>query len=325
MKKYEWLDVSKGLGIYLVVCNHIGVIPAQLQKCLQFYMPMFFIAAGYTYVSQISFEKLVMKKIDRLLKPYIFYSVVLYLYNLIMVGLKYREDNLFQAVKGIFYGAYVCQLSRGGVLLCINNAPLWFLLAIFNAYIVYWFETTILQDKCKIKEEILIGGNLILTKLLSYLPVLLPWSLDTIFMSANYMFLGKYLKKKRFNRYIYLLFLILYFFLIDFNGNMNYSTRSWGNSVLLFYICGCIGTIVYFRVCELLSEKSDFLKASALKCCKSSICILSMHLTLNEGLVMLSGKLPFVPGLQHGFVRSIIICIICICGAKMLPSCKYIK
>ena len=46
----HWLDIAKFFGILLVVLNHMNIrIPLVTFFGGMFYMPVFFVAAGYTY------------------------------------------------------------------------------------------------------------------------------------------------------------------------------------------------------------------------------------------------------------------------------------
>lgn len=59
-----WIDAAKGFGILLVMFSHLIDIGAYITS---FYMPIFFIIAGYFMPRQ-----LIVKKAKRLLIPYFF-------------------------------------------------------------------------------------------------------------------------------------------------------------------------------------------------------------------------------------------------------------
>ncbi len=88
---------------------------------------------------------------------------------------------------------------------------------------------------------------------LMYCPILLPWSLDTAFMEALFIFTGyslKAIQTTRKNIWCTLtLGALVYLVLVRMNGGINMSVRVYGNlgllSLPLFYIIGVLGTMVY--------------------------------------------------------------------------------
>ena len=49
-KRIEWIDISKGIAILLVIFGHVSILPWAPYKKLIFsvHMPLFFIVAGLT-------------------------------------------------------------------------------------------------------------------------------------------------------------------------------------------------------------------------------------------------------------------------------------
>ena len=70
-KRIDWLDISKGIAIILVVVGHISSLPWEPYRKIIFsvHMPLFFIVAGYT--TKMGLNKDIIKKLfKRLFVPY---------------------------------------------------------------------------------------------------------------------------------------------------------------------------------------------------------------------------------------------------------------
>ena len=109
MKVYkDYIDLLKGIGILLVLCNH-GLL--QTFYVSVFHMPLFFFIAGLTFVAPqwCDCRTFLVKKTNRLLVPWVFFSIVSLLAEALVgtVG-----ENPF-------------------------NGPLWFLQTMFVSLVIY--------------------------------------------------------------------------------------------------------------------------------------------------------------------------------------------
>lgn len=67
------IDCIKGFCMLLVIIDHCGLWLCPALDCVE--VPAFFIASGFLYNSNITFEKLIRAKVQRLIIPYILYTV----------------------------------------------------------------------------------------------------------------------------------------------------------------------------------------------------------------------------------------------------------
>ena len=139
--------------------------------------------------------------------------------------------------------------------------------AMFLTYLLFW----ILVKSSKGKRAVLIVTYLCINVATNFLPILLPWSLDTVFVTSIVMYLGHCSKervkcieeldiKAIFKPKMFaglLCMMLIYCIVVKINGSINISVRIFGNykilSVLLYILIGCIGTLAYmtvFAVCE---------------------------------------------------------------------------
>ena len=77
-----WIDIAKILGMVIVLMNHAELVigPVNFFGGM-FYVPIFFVLAGYTfrYQPEVSLRDVVKKKAKRLLVPYFLYNGFLFL------------------------------------------------------------------------------------------------------------------------------------------------------------------------------------------------------------------------------------------------------
>lgn len=195
-----WIDAAKGLAILLVMLGHIGInIPIIGKYLIPFRMPLYFIITGYFISSSIVLKKFIAKRTKRLLIPYLFYGILINCIILFMVYLS-GELTMQTAIDkfiGLLYSRY-CLLplgTDGNTYYLSTFAPAWFLTALFVASALF-IPFLHLRSK-RIKWLILV--YFVISFLLNRLPILLPWSLDTAFIGALFIFVGYKLNNSNIN------------------------------------------------------------------------------------------------------------------------------
>ena len=136
---------------------------------------------------------------------------------------------------------------------------MWFLPAIFISYILFWF----IVKANKKSRPLIVVGYIIINIATNYLPILLPWSLDTVFITADLMYFGylmrpclTHIEKLDIKKFFHLkvissVILIAGIYLVSTRicGEINTSVRIFGDhgalSVLLYMVIGISGTILY--------------------------------------------------------------------------------
>lgn len=289
IKRKEWLDTVRGIGVILVMLAHSCGIPLVGGVLLASYMPMFFVATGYTYKNK---SRVMLLKAKRLLIPYFFYNTVcflIYVVNGIFTGSLAIDGILVNAI-GILYSRYMLYVGTAEeniTFLNISNSPLWFLTALFVSFVL--FET--LQKMHAKWKSVLIACYLLISISLSNLPILLPWSIDTAFLGAIFIEFGCFLSRKNIdglsskNRLsIYTCCLLIYLPLVVINGQVNMSIREYGNiphiSVLLFLIIGISGSILYFLTC--IAFQGNVISRILARIGTNTITILGIHMIVFE-------------------------------------------
>ena len=201
--------------------------------------------------------------------PYAVYGIVLWIADCLYENL--TPPKILRGGAGVIYARH-CLFPyyghRNNLFLLDNlNFQLWFLPAMFISYILFWF---IVKADKKFRPFIIVG-YITINIATSFLPILLPWSFDTAFITADLMYLGfwmkpylKYIEKldirKIFQRKVICLIILIagmYLVTVKLCGSINTSVRIFGShgalSIPLYMIIGILGTVLFmvgFAVAE---------------------------------------------------------------------------
>ena len=248
-QRLDYIDIAKGLSIILVVLNHTE-LSEMLYYTSAFVIPIFFFCSGYTtFKKDTPLNTCCLRHIVKFLKPYLFFSILLLLYF---------HDFSLRAIAGIFYSRYCLYPINTESDIChlmiIGNYPMWFLTCMIIAFLLY--NLLIYYPRY---QYWLVGLYLIVTMGATFLPILLPWSLDTAPLMAVIMFCGTLYRKyvpdsfsSRKPRALILLSLVLYLLLFPFCHDINISVRMYGSSMLTYLFAALTGSIVLIWLSRLL-------------------------------------------------------------------------
>lgn len=245
----KWIDVVKAISILFVLLGHARVkIPYISALAVLFYVPVFFVLAGYLHHHrpEEGYITYVKKRAKRLLLPYFAYSLFLLLF---FVGKEAAAGSVqitevFRSLGGILYGVNTIRAPESletvyKPLLNIWNAPMWFLPALFLAEILFEGMLRFYKNK---RSSVLWACILcaVFGMILSDIaPILLPWSLETVLLSEIMLATGRELKNhgmlERIAGKPWLIGLLLLGagVLRKKNGAMNISIGIWGRSTAI--------------------------------------------------------------------------------------------
>lgn len=260
-------------------------------------MPVFFVLSGYTFKenSKESMRFFIKNKAKRLLIPYAcfqlflagIYTIKNFLQNastlevmMPILGAVYSRNALYPKAKDVL----VFVPKNNIDLMTALNAPLWFLTAMFVSLVVYRFILIKANQNNK-KELIYLSICILIGILFKYFcPILLPWSVDTAFISVGFLHMGRILKRKdNFNllckRPVSVIFIVIAFVLTSYlNGSVNMSIRDFGKSVLLYLIVGGLGTISIMMLSKAIEMNFKYLTKLLEWIGRHTIGILALHL-----------------------------------------------
>ena len=118
VKRLDYVDVCKWLGISLVIFGHMKMPGEVLQWIYASHMPLFFVLSGYTYRAQRIDKEFLMKKIKTIYVPFLLFALIF--------------------CRGEMSSwAYIAYGSRNALDMAGTYTVLWFLPCFFAAVLVF--------------------------------------------------------------------------------------------------------------------------------------------------------------------------------------------
>ena len=330
-KRYDFLDVAKGIGILFVVIAHINYTPSVLTVIYSFHMPLFFFLSGMLFDCRKypKFSMFVKRKTQTLLCPYVLFYVCSFLYRL-CVQLVANGRNIDLEV----FVSYFSQLFLSQGSSKLPNAPLWFVPCLMIVEVIfYWIS--------KLKRPLVIGvsalvtalGWLIESEVFPYENKLLPWSLDSAFFAIGFFALGNislngicgFSQKIRNSKTKSLICITIVLFatallipLALYNGKVSMGSKILGNGFIL-YLTGVLGACIILALSMML-KTNRFL----IYCGRNSFIIMAVHYLIRDFLRLLYSFFN-IPLYDKYSVVETILPIIIVTALSLLFSLFYNK
>ena len=263
--RLQFIDGAKGFALICVMLGHTegGAVVTYIDNML---LPVFWVAAGYT--SHPDFR--ISRRFRSLFLPYLFMSLACLIFMLLVnpasVGMRSMIGILYSRFK-LFPFADAADSFR---MMNIDNSVLWFLTSMFTAYCLFRLLLDIRCDRNRILGAI---ACVAVGYVYPYIPLLLPWSLDTAFFIAPLMLGGNMVRRygilEHYGWKLLLLSVPAYMACNYFAGATNYSIREMGVFYPASFGCGLFGAVALFVVfrlpfCSYMSRAFAFLNAKAL-------------------------------------------------------------
>ncbi|MBR4461158.1 MAG: acyltransferase family protein [Erysipelotrichaceae bacterium] len=177
-KRIEWVDIAKFIGIFFVMLSHFESCPSFLREFFTpFYLAIFFFCSGFTYRHKEGFFDFFKKKVRQLVLPWFIYSNL----NIILSNILSFKEHASD---------FKTELFRNLLQIRYYDERLWFIPALFSAYLVFYFVIRWYEKK---QEK---GQLLLLCAVLAFLrkiykqfmdPELLPWKLINLPWHIDYI------------------------------------------------------------------------------------------------------------------------------------------
>lgn len=174
-KRLEWVDIAKGIGIFLMVMGHSGIPRSMHDWIYSFHMPFFFILSGYFFVSgKYTLKELVRRKVKTILLPYFFFSIIIDAIRYIGEALALKMPPPISPERILLYGEEL--------------GATWFLYVLFLAEVIYFCL-------CKtIRNNKVLAIFLVILSIVSYIfyksEIHLPYKVETLGMVLLYFWIG---------------------------------------------------------------------------------------------------------------------------------------
>lgn len=268
--RLDYIDVAKAIGIIAVMMSHgIGFPFNTGYFFTASYMALFFALSGYTYKLGRRTSDSIKRRTIRISSAYFFYNICLYILSVaskLVLHDTITKKYLVIAAEGVFYSTntfyYPRTIEPNISFFLIQNAPLWYLTCFVIAGCYFDVAIRLIHSNCKGMIGVIIFGT-VMTYLLAYIPIRLPWGIDTAFAGMTFMTFGYWMRQKnviqKLWKWYYILFiLIIYIGLCTLNPGIAMSVREYGNhgvlSVIAFIVIGGLGTIIYIAVAKAISR-----------------------------------------------------------------------
>ncbi len=320
IRRENWIDAAKVIAISIVILNHNGiVIPGVNFWGGMFFVPAFFLLAGYTYSpKEETYGSFVKRKAKRLLIPYFVANFIMFGFSIVkdlllgnfaieksllsLLGVFYARNQLF--VNGYFMTLdfdaslleMLASMDRNVYLMTNLNAPTWFLPALFLTLICG--EAICRKTKGKRNTLIVIMLVLFAPVLIfqAILPVLLPWSLDTLPCFLIFFLMGYILKDaawfekqleqpimKRLGTVLWLLVTLIVAGLL--NGSSNFSIRDYGKNCFLSVVAATTSSILLMYALYFIERKCTKVIQVISKPAKYTLSILCYHYFIGQTFI----------------------------------------
>nr|MBQ4456980.1 acyltransferase family protein [Clostridia bacterium] len=198
-KRIEWIDIAKFIGIFFVMFSHFEICPEYLRVFFTpFYLSIFFFCSGYCYKHTDDFPSFIKKKIRQLFIPWLIYSNL----NIILSNILSFKHHA---------NGFATEVFRNLLQIRYYDERLWFIPAMFSAYIPFFFLIRSYQKNKNTKSLLFVCTVLALIRKLykaymnpQWLPwnlTSLPWHIDYIPTAMFFMALG-YIYKNEWEKYL---------------------------------------------------------------------------------------------------------------------------
>lgn len=281
INRKEWIDIMKGLGITWIIIYHRSSGFIFSKYTTSFFIPLFFILAGYCYNEKknADFLTLLKNKAKRLLVPYVFFT-------LLPLTMLWITKDLNEVPKPYIVNFFYLD---GHVLW---NGPLWFLGCMFTTTLLFWIISKYIK-----RNEIMIvflAACSVMGYLLSFRfnstsveDYRLPFGIDVSFTAVVFYGIGWLMRKcnishlgnikKNMSILCLVAILIHGYISIYCNEFINMSCNFYGNYTL-FYFCAFLG--IFSTYIEAIYLKKTFLGRIIEYYGKNSLVLMCTHIPL---------------------------------------------
>ncbi|MEB3341283.1 acyltransferase family protein [Okeania sp.] len=332
MKRFEWIDTLKGIGICTVVAGHIygGAIK---EIIFIFHMPLFFCIGGFLYSSKYNNREYLKKKLIHLIVPYISFVILLYPIQLI-TALPQKDNFSFVDILKLIINPIV-----GGYHLWGLTSAFWFVTCFF---ITQQLANLIIKkaNPNHLKFYIIFLIALSYLNSLVFPKFWLPQNAHIALAAIPLFLLGFLFRKYYRERNYYLISIpsviiswwLIFFYSRQFPNqffSVDYDMKGANYGIPIISLLLALGMIIFcIDVSKLLVERVPLVAKIFTALGKASMIILFLHIVFRDFLrflnlgVFSSNFIVFILGTTLSFISYIIIIRFSLTRAILLGSEK---
>nr|WP_315184834.1 acyltransferase family protein [uncultured Flavobacterium sp.] len=301
-KRIKFLDVTKGIGIILVVIGHICNNKSVTGIIYQFHMPLFFFISGYLFRIKKDEKSNFYTKLKQLGIPYLSF---LFIISTFQFYRNFYSGETVVSFKNI--ALFISRVLLGGRWLSSDATVFWFVsvLLLVNILMNYLIQRV---SSLKIKVLMLIFILFSYINSIYFQNIRIPLNANVILAACPIFYIGYVLKNYSLNKFIYpCLMLILLTFFIDYNDKLpsiDYKNSLYGMPIFSLIIS--LSFIIFtLKISSALCNNSKHLTNFFTKIGKASLIIMFLHqiiqiycnIYINENIfirVFLSILIPYI-------------------------------
>lgn len=290
VERIDYIDLAKGICIILVVLYHFSERWFDFPNIVALRMPLFFVLSGIFVRTKDNLKNFTIKKINTILIPYIFWFIM----GIVLTGILNYES---------FYDLRIFHAWQD------LNGPIWFLIALFNINIIFYFIQEYLTRNLRILSIFLIIS---LGVYCAIYKISLPLDLEKSLWFFPFFYLG-YLFKEWLVNIQYkknLKLLLLGIGAIIFSHCIYFTTTSWAfsffkNHLIFDQLFSYINSLSYVIGVLFLCKVIKFLPIISYHG-KYSLIVLCSHWLIMKVLYLISGGPIENPILKFVFLFSLL-------------------
>jgi fucose 4-O-acetylase-like acetyltransferase len=250
-KRINYIDIAKGICMLLVILHHIEgpLYNANIQRVIMsFMMPSFFLLSGFSFRKYNSFANFALRKINKLIVPFVFFSFITCLLFCIGWAITGKFNNMLQIPKN-----EIIALKNNDLYL---NTPIWFLISLFETSLMFYLVYSIcykfnVKDRYRKLIMALISLSVgAIGYLLGINRIDLPLWIDTSMTAIPFYFFGYFLKEKmdflsqnNLEKYVPVILFVFGLIVYYYANFVNMRINVYSGSFFSFYLCAICGII----------------------------------------------------------------------------------
>lgn len=273
------IDLAKGLGSVWIILSHTGSYFPFAKYFYYMYVPIFFVCSGYTFRKRDSLKADFINVFNRLFIPMLLCRLCMIIFDLfwnIKNGTNiFQLRILYQIIRNNLYSRYMLlPWNHGGdnVAFFAYGGGEWFLPALILSTILFiciYEKGENYRNKYVYYASIAIM-LIVISIVFNNLPILLPWSIDTVPTFTIFMIFGSILKRYDFMKKpldikiipVIACACIIFKYIADYNGDINISIRMYGFhgalSVVLYTANAINACFLILIACKWFAKKELF-------------------------------------------------------------------
>ena len=274
MKRIEYIDIAKGIGIILMIIGHMPSINDYLNRFIySFHMPLFFIISGYFFKHKDN-KQCIKSILKRLIVPYIITCCAIIGIKMFLTKINNNSDNLLEEIKT--WGLASLYGSGGKSEWGIGPiGAIWFLLAL--GWAMYFMNKIYTKKYQYIWVSIIAYIGYKTTEF-----IWLPLSIQAGMVGLLFFYIGLLCKEnsildKKISMETYLGIIAIFIFGVKYCGKVYMVSNYYENGLLDIIIALC-GVLLCVKVSMLIEKYSKFSKKAFIFIGKNSLQCMCIHL-----------------------------------------------